>query len=346
MQTLHLPATPANIQHAAQIIQAGGVVAFPTETVYGLGANAYDPQAVEKIFRAKGRPASDPLIVHLHDLAQWPAIADPIPPLAYDLAAQFWPGPLTMILPKTGVIPANVSAGLATVAVRMPAHPVALALLQAAGLPICAPSANLFTRPSPTTAAHVLQDLDGRIEAVLDAGPTPIGLESTILDLTQPIPTVLRPGGLTLEALRHVLPEVEVHLRYLAPEQGDQAMPAPGMLLKHYAPRAVLEVLQGPSARLLPALRERAQAHLAQGRRIGVMLPTADLATVSDLAVEQADLGPDAATMAARLFEALRQLDSANVEIILTVAVAADGLGMAIADRLLRAANGHFIQVV
>src|SRR5262245_22416754 len=186
---------PAVIQQAASVIRAGGLVAFPTETVYGLGANALDATAVARIFAAKGRPASDPLIVHIAAFAQLDDIAEQIPPLARELAAAFWPGPLTLVLRRRSIVPANVSAGRETVAVRMPAHPVALALCGAAGVPIAAPSANLFTRTSPTEAEHVLEDLAGRIDLLLDGGPTPIGLESTVLDLTQSPPALLRPGG-------------------------------------------------------------------------------------------------------------------------------------------------------
>lgn len=345
MQTQHLSANSDTIQHAAQIIQAGGLVAFPTETVYGLGANAYNPEAVAKIFTAKGRPASDPLIVHIHHLDQLPDIAATISALAYTLAEHFWPGPLTLVLPKTARIPASVSANLATVAVRMPAHPVALALLQAANLPICAPSANLFTRPSPTTAAHVLEDLEGRIDCVLDGGPTSIGLESTILDLTSPTPLILRPGGLSVEQLQAVIPEVQLNLRYVDHKQEGEVVQAPGMLLKHYSPRARVEVLAGPTEAVQAEIQRRADLYHQEGQRVGLMLPHQDLQRFAESPYLQADLGQTEQEVAARLFDALRQLDQQGAEVILTTTLPQEGLGMAIGDRLLRAAEGKIIHV-
>src|SRR5258708_2132264 len=212
--TLVLPVTPDTmptdaIARAAQILREGGLVAFPTETVYGLGADATNPAAVESIFAAKDRPHSDPLIVHIADSDGLWQVAAEAPPAAQALAARFWPGPLTLVLPRAAGIPASVAAGGATVGVRVPRHPVALALLRAVGVPVAAPSANRFMHTSPTTAAHVLADLDGRIDCVLDGGPCEVGVESTVLDLTSDPPRVLRPGGVTLEALREGLPEVE-----------------------------------------------------------------------------------------------------------------------------------------
>src|SRR3954453_15196011 len=225
----------AAIRQASEILLRGGLVAFPTETVYGLGANALDAAAVQRIFVAKGRPASDPLIVHIVALDQLDGVAAGGPALAYSLAQAFWPGPLTLVLKRRPAIPATVSAGRDTVAVRIPDHAVPLALVRAAGVPIAAPSANLFTRPSPTTAAHVLEDLDRRIDMLLDGGPTPIGLESSVLDLTSAQPTLLRPGGVSIEALRQHIPEVIFVPRYVEPDPATPAPMSPGMLLKHYS---------------------------------------------------------------------------------------------------------------
>src|SRR5262245_25908167 len=250
---------PATIQIAAQVLLAGGLVAFPTETVYGLGANALDALAVNRIFVAKGRPASDPLIVHLAALAQIGEVAEDIPALAYELARVFWPGPLTLVLRRGARVPANVAAGRDTVAVRMPNHLVPLDLARVAGVPIAAPSANLFTRPSPTLAQHVLDDLRGRVELVLDGGPTPIGLESTVLDLTQDPPAVLRPGGLAVEALLPYIPSLRFQPAYLTADDEATGQAAPGMLLKHYSPSAEIILLTGAADRVLAEMRATAQ---------------------------------------------------------------------------------------
>ncbi len=233
----------AIFQHAAALLARGRLVAFPTETVYGLGANALDRAAVARIFAAKGRPSSDPLIVHLYSIAQLEEIARNIPAIAWDLARLFWPGPLTLVLPKTARVPGNVSAGLNSVAVRMPNHPIAYELLKLGDLAVAAPSANLFARPSPTTAHHVWDDLHGRIDLILDGGPTAIGVESTVLDLTGKLPTILRPGGLPRETLAQVIPDVVYTPRYAA--LNEAALPGPGMLTKHYSPSVELCLFTG-----------------------------------------------------------------------------------------------------
>ncbi|MFN3928329.1 MAG: L-threonylcarbamoyladenylate synthase, partial [Thermoflexus sp.] len=257
---------PEAIARAAEILRAGGLVAFPTETVYGLGADGLNPLALTRLFEAKGRPATDPVILHIADLEALPRLAREIPSAAWTLARRFWPGPLTMVLPKQAIVPDLVTAGLPTVAIRMPAHPVALALIRAAGTPIAAPSANRFGHTSPTTAQHVLEDLGSRIELILDAGPTPIGVESTVIDLTQPVPTILRPGGLPREALEAVVGPVAVFDRSVA-----GPAPAPGMLPKHYAPRAEMVVLIGPGQWVRARLRELAIRYLQEGYRVGAL---------------------------------------------------------------------------
>lgn len=336
---------PAAIAEAAAVLRAGRLVAFPTETVYGLGASALDPQAVERIFAAKGRPASDPLIVHIADPAQLHAVARDVPPTALALAALFWPGPLTLVLRRAPAVPAAVAAGRDTVAVRIPRHPVALALLQAAGLPVAAPSANLFARPSPTTAAHVLHDLGGRVDLVLDGGPTPIGLESTVLDLTGPAPVVLRPGGVTIEELRMALPEVAVAPRYLAADDGGEAPPSPGQLLRHYAPRARLTLVRGPGRLALARMRSLARELLDAGRSVGVLAADEEREAFAGLAVRVVGLGPRERPdrIGARLFAALRELDAEGVDAILARAPDQVGLGLAIWDRLYRAAEGRVV---
>lgn len=331
------------IQQAAQILSAGGLVAFPTETVYGLGANALDAQAVDRIFVAKGRPASDPIIVHLYNLAQLSTVAINIPDLTYELARRFWPGPLTFVLQRGPNVPPNVSAGMSTVAVRMPSHPVAVALLQAANLPIAAPSANRFARPSATTAAHVLEDLDGRIDCILDGGAAVIGVESTILDLTKPQPVVLRPGGITLEALRTFIPDLQIVSKHLRPDE--QGIEAPGMLLKHYSPRAELLLFSGAQESLIPTMRTYTLQQVGQGNKVGLLLPDNEQAAVSDLPVQVVTLGVSESEISHNLFSAMRTLDQAGVDVILVHGFGQSGLGLALWDRLLRAAEGHIIEV-
>ncbi|WP_448590526.1 L-threonylcarbamoyladenylate synthase [Thermoflexus hugenholtzii] len=333
---------PGTIARAAEILREGGLVAFPTETVYGLGADGLNPKALERLFAAKGRPPTDPVILHIADLEMLPRLAREIPPPVWTLAQRFWPGPLTLVLPKQPAVPDLATAGLPTVAVRMPAHPVALALIRAAGTPIAAPSANRFGHVSPTTARHVLEDLESRIDLILDAGPTAIGVESTVLDLTRPAPTILRPGGLPREALEAVLGPVAVFDRAVA-----GPAPSPGMLPKHYAPRTELVVLLGPKERLRSHLREIARHYVQQGHRVGLLIAEEDRAAVADLPVEVAILGSEAdlASIARRLYPALRELDQRGLDLILAREFGAEGLGLAIRDRLIRAAGGRVIRI-
>jgi len=337
---------PAAIRQAATVLQGGGLVAFPTETVYGLGANALDAAAVQRIFAAKGRPASDPLIVHIAALEQLNSVAEDLPALAHSLAQAFWPGPLTLVLKRRQVIPATVSAGRDTVAVRIPNHPVPLALARASGLPIAAPSANMFTRPSPTTAAHVLEDLDGRVDLLLDGGSTPIGLESTVLDLTSAQPALLRPGGTSIEALRQYIPDLSFTPRYVEHDTAEQSPASPGMLLKHYSPRAELLLFAGPAERALARMRQAALAALERGERVGVMLPDEEGGAFAGLAVMVVSLGSraDMDQIGRRIFASMRELDTQGVERILVRGVERHGIGLAIWDRLVRAAEGRVIE--
>ncbi len=333
------------INEAARLIRSGQLVAFPTETVYGLGANALDSAAANRIFEAKGRPANDPLIVHISSPDCLVEVATDIPESAHKLIAAFWPGPLTLVLKRQEQIASVVSAGLPTVAVRMPAHPIALALLKAANVPIAAPSANLFAHTSPTTAAHVLSDLDGKIPLILDAGPTQVGLESTIVDLTGDHPRLLRPGGVNRDALARLLPDLEVVTRYVLPEEN--AVEAPGMLLKHYSPRAELHLLDGTDAKVRLALAKSAAELMAQGKHVGLLIAEEDRTAIAHLAVPIVVLGSlnNLQQIAQGLYGGLRALDDTGVDIILARDYPADGLGLAIRDRLIRAAHGH-IQLV
>ena len=305
-----------------------------------------DPAAVRRLFDAKGRPANDPLIVHVSSFAQVAPLAVELPHDAERLASRFWPGALTLVLRRASSVPHEVTAGLETVAVRVPAHPVAHALLLAASVPIAAPSANLFSRPSPTLAAHVLDDLDGRIDMILDGGPTSVGVESTVLDLTADPPVVLRPGAISIEMLRTVVPAVEFTAA-LTPASSHAAMPSPGLLSKHYAPRAPLTIYRGASAAVGLALRNGALSAAGRGQRVGVLVSTEDAGLLSDLHVVGGPpvvLGTlasedDAEATAARLYAALRELDTARVDVILARDIVnAHGLWRAVCDRLHRAA--------
>jgi L-threonylcarbamoyladenylate synthase len=339
---------PAAIEEAADALKAGKLVAFPTETVYGLGANALDEQAVRKIFEAKERPTNDPLIVHIADAGQVTESARTFPADARKLALAFWPGPLTLILPKNPSIPDLVTAGLPNVALRAPSHRVARALMEAAGVPIAAPSANRFSRPSPTTAAHVAADLDGRIDVILDGGPADIGLESTIVDFTVSPPVVRRPGGITLEQVRSLVPDV-----VLRSAQGDKSEPqfAPGQLARHYSPRARLTLYEGDAARVVARVGADVRTAVASGARVGILAPQEDLSALAPIVASAAAAGrvevrpygvrSDLERSARELFAALRDLDDTGVSMILAVSIGNQGLALAIRDRLVRAAEGR-----
>ena len=332
------------IARAAAIIRAGGLVAFPTETVYGLGAHALDADAVARIFEAKGRPAGDPVIVHVADIEAVHALAASVPTSARLLMSAFWPGPLTVIVARGPAVPLRVTAGGETVAIRMPAHPVALALLRAAGVPIAAPSANRFSRPSPTTADDVAEDLGDRIDMILDGGASTHGVESTVVDCTRNEPLVLRPGAITLEALRAVFPGIV--MRASAVKDTAASLVSPGTLLKHYAPRAEVRLWTGPPETLTAAVQRDIEAQLAVGRRVGALLVDEDRRVVEGQPVEVVSLGSlqhlDEA--AARLFAAMRTLDRAGVDVIVTRDLGRAGLGLTIWDRLFRAAEGRVLE--
>lgn len=337
-----MPADAASLAKAAQLLRAGEPVAFPTETVYGLGADALSPAAVEKIFIAKARPADNPLIAHIDSLSMLDALVDAFPAEAEAVARAFWPGPLTLVLPKKEGVPAIVSAGLPTVAVRMPAHPAALALIRAFGGPIAAPSANRSGRPSPTRAAHVLEDMAGRIPLILDGGPCGFGVESTVLDMTGGIPTILRPGGVTAEMLRQVLADVRIDPAVLQPLGPGMAAKSPGMRHRHYAPKARIEVVQGAAHAVTEKIAALYDAATAQGGRPAILCSAASAAAYGKRT--HLILGQDASGMAARLYDAFRTLDAQGTDLILAEASDTEGMGLALMNRLLRAADFHVVE--
>jgi L-threonylcarbamoyladenylate synthase len=331
---------PELIARAAECLRGGGLVAFPTETVYGLGAHALDRGAVQRVFAAKERPATDPLIVHVAGIDDIAPLVVEIPPAARDLAIRFWPGPLTMVLRRTERVPDDVTAGLDTVAIRVPSHPIAQALLQSARLPIAAPSANRFSRPSPTRAAHVLADLGGRVDMILDGGPTTVGLESTVIDLANQPPTVLRPGAVDAAILRLVLPDVR--LRSSPAERGSAGMPAPGMLPKHYAPATPLMLFEGSRASALDDMEHTARRQCERGQSVAILAFREDLEQLRASRVQLVDLGHenDPSAVASRLYAALREGDELGVDVIFVRNITTDHpLSAAIQDRLRRAAS-------
>lgn len=325
------------IQEAAKILKENEVVAFPTETVYGLGANALSDEAVAKIFEAKGRPSDNPLIVHIATTDQLTNIAVDIPEMVQTLITHFWPGPLTLVLKKKdSSVGEKVTAGLQSVAVRMPDHPIALALLKAANLPLAAPSANLSGKPSPTSAKHVIDDLEGRIAGIIDGGATGVGLESTVLDCTEEIPVILRPGGVTKEQLEQVVGEVRMDRALL--EEG-QAPKSPGMKYTHYAPKAPLVIVEG-SPQFIQSLVEK---QTAQGLKVGVLTTEENKQYYKADAVLDCGLRADLPSVASKLYDVLRTFDETNVDLIYSEWFPQDGVGQAIMNRLLKAAGNQII---
>ena len=300
----------AKMEHAATLIRASEVVVFPTETVYGLGADALQPQAVERIFVAKGRPLSDPLIVHIADESDLPILTTNISATVQRLIAAFWPGPLTLIVPRSSKVPSIVSAGLATVAVRMPRHPVALALICATGTPIASPSANRFMHVSPITAQHALADLHGRVPLILDGGPCAVGVESTVLDVCAEVPTIVRPGGVSLEALQTILPQVR--LKTAQKEKGEEALAyiSPGQMLTHYAPMIPLLLFDGVPEQMRTAMLMEVQRRRQTGEHVGVLVADEDVRAFEHSGAVVQPLGSATAPeqVASALFAGLRAL--------------------------------------
>ena len=331
--------TERDIAAAAAILRDGGLLGIPTETVYGLGADGLNPEAVRRIFEAKGRPQDNPLILHLPEALWLERYCRNIPPAAYALAERFWPGPLTMVLRRRAVVPDEVTCGLDTVGMRCPNHPVTLAIIRAAAIPVAAPSGNLSGRPSPTCARHILEDMDGRIDAIVDGGPCGVGVESTIIDLTASVPRLLRPGGLPLEALRDVLGEVAVDKAVLAPLSAGEKPKAPGMKYRHYAPKAPVTVLTGSGGRTARYIREM------MGNHTGVICFSEYADSFPGCVVEPIGSSGDPGEQARRVFDALRAFDGTDVTEIFAQCPGDAGLGLAVANRLKKAAGFQILDM-
>lgn len=333
METLLLQNTDEDIARAGEILRCGGLVAIPTETVYGLAANALDGCAVAKIFKAKGRPQDNPLIVHISELSQWNALVKEIPPRAMSLAKAYWPGPLTIILPKSGIIPDEVSAGLDTVAVRFPSMRTARKIIDAAGVPLAAPSANLSGSPSPTCARHTLDDMKGRINAVLDGGDCNFGVESTVITLAGVVPRLLRPGAITPEDLRNVLGEIEIDEAVMGKLKVGVKAASPGMKYKHYSPRAEVTIVKSNFEDFCEFSekiedKENTFAMCFDGEESKISLKC--------VAYGRED---DSLTQSHRLFTALRELDEMGAKVVYARCPSTTGVGMAVYNRLLRASG-------
>lgn len=335
MITQQLRDIPEDIARAGDILRSGGLVAIPTETVYGLAANALDPRAVKKIFAAKGRPGDNPLIVHITEISQWEPLVESVPPEALKLAEAFWPGPLTVILPKSGIVPYETSGGLETVAVRCPSHPVARAVIEAAGVPLAAPSANVSGRPSPTTFAHTYEHLNGRVDAVLDGGCCRVGVESTVVTLCGDVPRLLRPGGVTAGQLREVLGRLEVDPAVTGKMRPGEQAASPGMKYKHYAPRAQIELVDGSPEEYA----EYVNSLPAEQVRGAYALCFDD--TVKDVKIPAVTYGPrfDRDAQARELFDALHRLDELGAVRAFAQMPGQAGVGLAVYNRLARAAG-------
>lgn len=346
MQIIRITEEFEELQPAANILREGGLVAFPTETVYGLGANALVGESVSKIFEAKGRPSDNPLIVHISDLGQLEGIVSVIPPQAKLLMDRFWPGPLTLILPKKETVPQEVTAGLSTVGVRFPEHPVAQALISMAGVPVAAPSANTSGKPSPTTAQHVIDDLFGKIDVVIDGGEARVGLESTIVDVSGEIPVLLRPGGVTYEQLCEVLGRVELGKSVSQQLSSNATAIAPGMKYTHYSPNAQVIVVKGEEEGVIRYINQQIKNQHSLGKQVGAMVYQQILPRIlqADVLLSLGDIH-HRSSAAAHLFSYLRTFDEQGAEIVYAQDCGESGIGLAISNRLNKAAGYEIVEV-
>ncbi|MEZ3435770.1 MAG: threonylcarbamoyl-AMP synthase [Lachnospiraceae bacterium] len=330
------------IEKAGGILKAGGLVAFPTETVYGLGADGLNEEAAEKIYAAKGRPSDNPLIIHITDMPSLKKIVKRIPGAAVRIAEKYWPGPLTMIFEKADIVPYGTTGGLKTVAVRMPCDETAAAVIRAGGGFIAAPSANISGRPSPTEARHVKEDLDGRIDMIVDGGPVDIGVESTILDMTVTPPMILRPGAVTREMLEELVGTVCVDQAVIGP--GSKEHPkAPGMKYRHYAPRAELLIVEGEAGSVVSLINQMTAQKMSDGYKVGIIGTDETAEKYERGVVKSIGTRTDEAAIASRLYGMLRDFDDEKVDYIFSEAFSTGGIGTAVMNRLLKAAGHHVI---
>lgn len=337
MKTELLKVSQAALARAGEILRSGELVGFPTETVYGLGGSALDGEAAKKIFAAKGRPGDNPLIVHVTDVAEIPPLIEgDMPEAAVKLAEAYWPGPMTLIMKKSEKVPMEVSAGLNTVGIRIPANPDARAMIKAAGVPVAAPSGNRSGRPSPTMASHMVEDMDGRIPMILDGGPCEVGLESSVIDCTVFPPRVLRPGGVTPQMIADVCGAVDVDGSVLRALKEGEVARSPGMKYRHYAPEGAVTIVTGRPENVIAKIRAMAQELMRQRKRVLVLAMEDHVAAYEGLSVRS--LGSDAAQMGARLFDLLRYADEVHADAVFSEAVEAEEIGLAVMNRLGRAA--------
>lgn len=333
-------------EEAALCLKRGGLVAFPTETVYGLGGNALEEEAAKKIYAAKGRPSDNPLIIHIAEVSALKELAREIPEVAIRLAERFWPGPLTMILQKSEKVPLGTTGGLDTVAIRMPDHPVALQLIRTSGLYLAAPSANTSGRPSPTLAEHVAEDLSGRIDMILDGGMVKVGLESTIVDLTEEIPVILRPGCITKEMLEQVVGQVKIDPAILSAQGMTNAKPkAPGMKYKHYAPKAELTIFKGKQESVVKYIQKQAEEMEKEGLNVGILATEETRSDYTKGIVRIIGSRQEEGSIARGLFACLREFDHLQVDVILAESFEEDAMGEAIMNRLNKAAGYSIVEV-
>jgi len=333
------------LMEAAEILRKGGIVAFPTETVYGLGANALETQASAKIYAAKGRPSDNPLIAHIASIDDLPKLAAKIPEAGRKLAEKYWPGPLTLVFPKKEIVPYGTTGGLDTVAVRMPSDPIATRLIRLAGVPVAAPSANTSGRPSPTRAEHVIEDLNGKIEMIIDGGEVGIGVESTIVDVSGEIPTLLRPGAITMEMLKETVGEVEIDPAILGPMNEGMKPKAPGMKYRHYAPNAEMTLVEGEMDKVVEFINREAKAALEAGKKVGIICTEESRQYYSYGILEVIGSRENEETVAHNLFAVLREFDDQKVDCIFSESFSKDRLGQAIMNRLCKAAGYHIVNV-
>ena len=333
-----------DIAKAGEIIRNGGLVAFPTETVYGLGGDGLNPDSSRKIYEAKGRPSDNPLIIHIWRMEDLEILVKEIPDQARKLAEAFWPGPLTMILPKADCVPKETTGGLDTVAVRMPSHKVALAFIKAAGGFVAAPSANLSGKPSPTLAKYVVEDMDGRIDMIIDGGDIAIGLESTIVDLTAEVPMILRPGFITIDMLKDVLGEVSMDPTLM---DGDckEKPKAPGMRYRHYAPKGDMLIVEGEPLAVVKEINALAKKSRAKGYKTGIIATNENADKYCADVVKMVGNRNEDTAIAASLYRILREFDDEEVDAIYSESFATDGIGQAIMNRLLKAAGHKYIKL-